>query len=104
MIVEILTAVGVLFREAQFVRAPSASTYVVYFDDVAADGPDEINRIFTHDISVEFYETEADPKTEQSFETELNNRGIKWTKQARYWLDDAQRYQVIYEFSYIEKI
>jgi len=103
MINEILTAVGVPFREIQFVRAPSAKTYAVYFDDVAADGPDEVNRIFTHDISVEFYETEPDPQTEKSFETELNNRGIKWTKQARYWLTDAQRYQVIYEFSHIEK-
>jgi hypothetical protein len=104
MINEILTTVGVPFRETQFVRAPAAKTYAVYFDDVDADGPDGINRIFTHNFSVEFYETEPDPQTEARFEKELNNRGIKWEKQARYWLSDVQRYQTIYEFSHIEKI
>lgn len=102
MINEILTASGVPFRETQFLRPP-AKTYAVYMDDVTADGPDDANRIFTHDVTVELYEPKPDPDAEQAIEAELNSRGIKWTKQSRYWLQDVQRYQVIYEFSYIEK-
>lgn len=102
MVNEILTATGVPYRETQFTRPP-AKTYAVYMDDVTADGPDGVNRIFTHDITVEMYEPKADPEAERALEAELNARGLKWTKQSRYWLQDAQRYQVIYEFTYIEK-
>jgi len=105
MIDEILTALGVPFRETQFIRSPeNAKTYAVYFDDVSADGPDGTNRIFTHDYTVELYEKESDPEVEKKLEVELNVRGVRWSKQSRYWLQDVRRYQVIYEFSYIEKI
>lgn len=103
MINEILTASGLPYKETQFQRPP-AKTYAVYMDDVTADGPDYENRIFTHDITVELYEPKPDPEAEAAIERELNARGCKWTKQSRYWVQDAQRYQVIYEFSYIEKI
>ena len=73
-------------------------------DDVDTDGPDGINRIFTHDITLEVYEPEPDDEAEAAIEEALNSRGIKWTKQDRYWLQDVQRYQVIYEFTYITKI
>lgn len=82
---------------------PPATTYAIYFDDVTADGPDGYNRIFTHDVMVELYEPTHDDAAEAAIEAELNARGIPWTKQARYWLDSVRRYQVIYEFSYIEK-
>jgi hypothetical protein len=102
MINEILTPLGVPYRETMFSRAP-AGDYAVYMDDVTADGPDDENRIFTHDITVELYEAKPNPKLEQTFEGLLNSSGIKWTKQSRYWIPEAQRYQVIYEFTYITK-
>lgn len=102
MIRAILDASGVPYRETQFPREP-AGTYAVYFDDVATDGPDGINRIFIHSVSIELYETKPDHKTEAAIEAALNAQGIRWTKQSRYWLSDVQRYQVIYEFTYIEK-
>lgn len=102
MVNEILKQTGLPFKETQFSRAP-AGTYAVYMDDVTADGPDYENRIFTHDITVELYEPKPDPKAEAAIESELNARGLKWTKQPRYWVQDAQRYQVIYEFTYITK-
>lgn len=103
MINEILTATGRPYRETQFLAEPPAGTYAVYMDDVTADGPDNENRIFFHDLTVEWYEPKPDPETEAAFEAELNRRGIKWTKQARYWIKEVKRYQVIYEFSYIIK-
>ena len=103
MINEILTASGLPYSETQFLRPP-AKTYAVYFDEVDVDGPDDANRIFRHYITVELYEPKPDPEAEAAVERELNARGVKWHKQPRYWVQDALRYQVIYEFSYIEKI
>lgn len=104
MIDEIFKAVGILYAETQFLRTP-AETHAVYMDDVTTDGPDGLTRIFSHNITVELYEHKPDPATEAALEREFNARGIKWYKQARYWLKDAQLYQVIYEdISYIEKI
>ena len=103
MIKEIMTAAGVPFRRSRFLQPP-AGTYAVYMDDVSADGPDGMNRIFTHDITVEVYEPEPDDEAEAAIEAALDAQGIPWTKQDRYWLREEQRYQVIYEFEYIIKI
>ena len=102
MVKDILNAAGIAFRRARF-SSPPATTYAVFFDDIATDGPDGINRIFIHDYTVEVYEPTPDDAAEAAIEAALDERGIPWTKQARYWLPDEQRYQVIYEFTYIEK-
>lgn len=110
MIEEILTAAGVMHRRARFLRMPE-KTHAVYFEDITVDGADRVSpstsvglpRMYTHDVTVEVYETTPDDKTEAAIEAELNARGIPWTKQDRYWLQDAQRYQVVYEFSYYTK-
>ena len=104
MVNEILKASGVPFRETQWVGRPPETTYAIYMDDVNVDGADDVNLISQHDITIELYESKADPKIEKALENQFNVRGIKWTKQSRYWLTESQRYQVIYEFSYIEKI
>lgn len=103
MIKEILDAAGVQYRRSRFLKPP-AGTYAVYLDDITADGPDcDRNRIFNHDITVEVYEAKPDDKTEAAIEAALDDHGLRYTKQDRYWLQDEQRYQVIYEFSYIVK-
>ena len=102
MINTILKAAGVPFRRSRFLKPPEG-TYAVYMDDVSTDGPDGINRIFTHDITVEVYEAKPDDKAEADIEEAINAQGLQWTKQDRYWLQTEQRYQVIYEFSYIIK-
>lgn len=103
MIEEILTASGVPFREGQFLRPP-AKTYAVYMDDVTADGPDDAVRILYHAATVELYEPKPDPEAEKAVEAQLNARGLKWSKQSRYWLEAAQRHQVVYEFEYTKKL
>jgi hypothetical protein len=40
---------------------------------------------------------------EAAIEAELDARGLPWTKEDRYWLQDVRRYQVLYEFTYTNK-
>ena len=107
MINEILTAAGVTNRQGRFIRPP-AETYAVYFDDISMEGADRVGharlpRIYHHTVRVEVYEPTPDDKTETAIEAELDAWGLIWDKQDRYWLQDVQRYQVIYELSYTSK-
>lgn len=107
---EILTAADVLHRRGRFLRMPT-ETHAVWFDDITTDSADRIPtipqaglpRTRTHNVTIEVYEPSPDDRTETDIEAELDARGIEWTKQDRYWVADAQRYQVVYEFTYIEK-
>jgi hypothetical protein len=103
MVNDILKAAGVLYPKDRFPKLPD-KTCVVPFDEVDADGADEVNLFLRHAVTLEVYEPKPDPKAEAAIEAQLNARGLKWTKQSRYWLQSELRYQVIYEFSYIEKI
>lgn len=105
MLDEILTASGIPYRESRFPHPP-AETYAVIFDDQEVDGPDSFAGtpcIVRHDITVELYEPKPDLSAEGALESALGVRGIHHRKQSRYWLQNVQRYQVIYEFYYIEK-
>lgn len=108
MINEILTAAGIPFRPSMFLRPPS-ETYAVYFDEQTLDGADRASAyapvpyVCEHSVTIELYEPTPDDVKEAAVEAELNARGISWSKQARYWLSDAQRYQVIYEFTFYTK-
>lgn len=107
MIDQILTAADIPYKAARF-PDPPADTYAVFFDEVAADGSDPFTGadapyILHHDIMVELYEPTQDDAAEARLEAQLNALALSWTKQARYWLKDVQRYQVIYEFSYTTK-
>ena len=103
MVDKILTQAGVKYREARYMEKPLPDTYAVYFDDREASGADDVGGLITHNITIEVYETRPDDATEAAIERALDAQGLEWTSQARYWLTDEQRYQVIYEFTYIEK-
>lgn len=106
MIKTILKAAGFVenetFRKARFLSPPPGS-YAVYMDDVETDGPDGLNSIKIHDYTVELYEPTPDDEIEQALEDAIDAAGLRWMKQDRYWLQDEQLYQVIYEFTHIEK-
>lgn len=104
MVNDILTASGVQYRRSRFPRPPSG-TYAVYMDDVEGYGPDNMAAcIFAHTVIIELYEAEpGDAAAEAAIEAALDAAGVEWTKQDRYWLQDVQRYQVVYEFTYTEK-
>ena len=102
MINSILTQAGVIYRKTRFPQPP-AGTYAVYMDDVSTDGPDGLNLIQTHDITVELYEPAPDDATEAALENVMDAASVRWQKQDRLWLQDEQRYQVVYEFTYYTK-
>lgn len=110
MINEILTAVGVEYRQGRF-PSPPTETYAVYFDDVETEGADVLEgydsagwpRIYHHSVTVDVYEAQPDDAVEAAIEAELDARGIPWSKEDRYWLQEVQRYQVVYEFEYHTK-
>ena len=102
MISKILSSIGLPYKETRFLTPPK-STYAVYFDNVERSGGDNINLLTRHDITLELYEYAPDPSAEIALEGELDTRGVNFTKQARYWIQEEQIYQVIYEFSYFEK-
>ena len=108
MIKEILTAAAVPHRRGRYQRPPE-ETYAVFFEDLESDSADPVPSagalpsVCRHDVRVELYEPKPDDTKEAALEAELKSRGLSWTKQDRYWLQDVQRYQVIYELTYYTK-
>ena len=110
MIKEILTASGVQFRRSHWFKPPE-DTYAVYFDDVEVDGADRVlsvpaaglPRIYRHDVSVELYASALDPVAEAAIESAILSRGLVFHKEDAYWLQDVQRFQTVYTFSYTSK-
>jgi hypothetical protein len=106
MLNDILTASGIPYRQGRFLNPP-AETYGIYFDNLTVDGPDPLPGVpqtVRHDVMVELYEPQPDPDAEAALEAEFRARGLHWTKEDRYWLQNVQRYQVVYEFNYNEKV
>ena len=103
MVTEILRRAGVSYRRSRYTAKPLPDTYAVYFDDREVEGGDGINCIITHNITIEVYESKPDDASEAAIEAVLDAFGLEWTAQARYWIQDEQRYQIIYEFTYFEK-
>ena len=103
MVNEILKRAGVPFRKSRYMAKPLPNTYAVYFDDREASGADGINCLITHNVTIEVYESKPDDAIEAAIEEALDAYGLEWTAQALYWIQEEQRYQVIYEFTYIEK-
>jgi hypothetical protein len=102
MVNEILNATGLPYKESRFLKPPTSS-YVVYNDTIERRGGDNINLISQHDVSIELYEYKKDPEAENAIETQLDSRGIEYTKQPRYWIQEEQLYQVVYDFTYYQK-
>ena len=106
MVDKILTQAGFVlnetYKETRFLNPPKV-TYAVYNDSYESRGADNLNLIKEHDITIEVYSYVADKATEKNIEDVLDALGIEYVKQERFWIQAEQLYQVIYEFSYIEK-
>lgn len=106
MVTDILEAAGFIagqtYRETRFLKPP-AETYAVFNDTFQERGADFMAAVREHDVTVELYEYEPDPEKESALEAEFSRRAVEFTKQERIWIDSEQLYQIIYEFSYIEK-
>lgn len=106
MVKRILTGAGFeegkTFKETRFLKPPK-ETYAVYIDSYNRRGADGLNLITEHSISIELYSYSPDPDAENRIETMLDELGIEYDKEPRYWIQSEQLYQTIYTFSYIEK-
>lgn len=102
MVNRILTATGLPYKESRFLKPPE-TTYAIYNDTLERSGADNINLISYHDVSIELYEYIPDSEAEIAIETQLDALGIEYTKQARFWIQAEQIYQVVYEFNYYVK-
>lgn len=110
MVREILTGAGLVenetFRETRFLRPPNKS-YAVFNDSFTRGGGDSKASLKYHSVTIELYEYAPDPILEIKLEDRLDEFYSSmvdgWEKQTRYWIEEEQLYQVIYEFDYIEK-
>lgn len=103
MVDKILKGVGIPYTETRFKSPPKVDTFAVYLDEVEVRGGDGVNLIEEHSISIELYESFKDPETESKIEANFNALGIEYDKAPRYWIEEEQLYQVIYDFNYISK-
>lgn len=106
MVNKILTGAGFIknqtYRETMF-KKPPKSTYAIYNDTKTVRGPDYVNAITEHEVNIELYEYAPDPDAEAAIEAQLDAFGQMYIKQNRYWINEEQLYQVIYEFNYLTK-
>lgn len=107
MVEQILEAAGFIrnktYRETRFLKPPANQTYCIYNDTEEIRGHDSANAIVFHEVNVEMYEYAPDPISEAALETALDQAAMPYIKQNRYWMNDEQLYQIIYEFNYTIK-
>lgn len=106
MVNKILTGAGFVsgktYIETRFLKPPK-TTYAIYNDTKTVRGPDYVNAITEHEVNIELYEYAPDPASEAAIEAQLDAVGMPYIKQNRYWINEQQLFQVIYEFNYLEK-
>ena len=102
MVNKILKETGIPSKESRFLKPPK-TTYAIFNDAISRRGGDNINLLSQHDITIELYEYEKDPEAEKKIEDQLDANGIEYEKQPRYWLQEEQLYQVVYDFTYYQK-
>ena len=106
MVKQILTSAGFVegktFKETRFLKPPK-DTYAVYMDSFTRRGADGLNLIKDHDYTIELYSYTPDPEAEARIEAILDELGLEYDKDDRYWIQEEQLYQVVYTFDYTEK-
>lgn len=93
---------GQTFKECRFLKPPT-STYAIFLDSYTSRGADNLNLIKDHSSTIELYSSTPDPAAESRIETVLDNMGMEFVKNDRYWLESEGLYQVVYDFDYTEK-
>lgn len=106
MVKRVLTSAGFVenetFKETRFLKPPK-TTYAVYMDSFTRRGADGLNLIKDHDYTIELYSNTPDPEAETRIEESLDNLGLEYEKDDRYWIHEEQLHQVVYRFNFIEK-
>ena len=90
------------YRETKF-KTPPKEDYCVWNDSKNTYGADNKNLVVEHNISIELYEYSPNDDLEESIEARFDDLAIFYDKQERYWLDSEKLFQIVYEFTYLEK-
>ena len=90
------------YRETRFITPPKSS-YVIFNASYDRRGADNMNLLKDYDATFELYSSKPDETSEVNIEKQFDLKGIAYLKQERYYIQTEQLYQVIYEFSFIEK-
>ena len=93
---------GKSFKETRFLKPPK-TTYAVYMDSFTRRGADGANLIKAHAYTIELYSYTPDQEAEARIEAMLDELGLEYDKDDRYWIQEEQLYQVVYTFGFIEK-
>lgn len=106
MVKTVLTGAGFVegetFRETRFLKPPK-TTYAVFMDSFTRRGADGLNLIKDHSYTIELYSYKPDPEAEARIEKSLDDLGLEYDKEDRYWIQEEQLYQVVYTFNFVEK-
>ena len=106
MVKRVLTSAGFVegktFKETRFLKPPK-TTYAVYMDSFTRRGADGLNLIKDHDYTIELYSYKPDPEAEARIEKTLDELGLEYDKDERYWIQEEQLYLTRYTFNFIEK-
>lgn len=102
MVDKIFTNTDIPYKETRFNKAPS-TTYAIYTDSINRRGGDTKNLLVDHRIFIELYSGSLDLVSEGKLERNLDAFVVQYNKSERVWLEDEQKYQVIYDFNYTEK-
>lgn len=106
MVKRILTGAGFIedesFKETRFLNPP-AGTYAIYLDSFTRRGADSANYIKEHYCTIELYSEIPDPDAEARIEAQLDANAVEYEKEARYWIEEEQLFQVVYTFEHTEK-
>ena len=106
MVKRVLTGTGFVegktFKETRFLKPPK-STYAIYLDSFKRRGSDDKNLVTEHYYTIELYSYTPDPEAETKIENTLDSLGIEYEKDDRYWIQEEQLYQVVYNFDFIGK-
>lgn len=94
------------YKQTRFIKPPN-TTYIVYHDNYATGGSDDLPLLKHRTITIELYEYMLDDEVVDRLENALNEYYPMmidgWKKEERYWIDSENIYQTIYTFEYYEK-
>lgn len=102
MVHDILKDTGIPYKETRFNSAPS-TTYLIFTDSIVRQGADNKNLLYYHHVFIELYSNSIDFESEKKLERQLDTYAIQYNKSERVWFNDEQKYQIIYDFNYLEK-
>lgn len=93
--------IGIPTAEVAFTK-PQKLPFIAILDRTDADGDDYHTRIFTHDLTVEFYAERIDAVKERLIEAAFEEKTWKVSKD-RLWLNSEKMFETIYRINFTEK-